>query len=305
MKEFAVDSLDRYMLAGTSVRAELASLDAGWAEVIARHSEQSNVLQKLGELSVAGILLAGTVKFDGSVILQIHGDGPIALMVTECDAAGAFRSTVKMRDGANVDPGASLTKLVNQSGRGRFALTLQPPAGGAGAPYQGIVELGGATIARVLDRYMHRSEQIATRMWLAADQQRAVGLLLQQMPAEGAQAQMRHDEDAWPRMQMLADTLSPAELLSSRPAELIHRLFWQESPAPIDSKALRFSCRCNRGKVARMLKMLGRDEIQALVDERGEVEVRCDFCNSPYRFDAVDALAVFADSLVPGVRTRQ
>lgn len=287
------DLLHRFILREAAVRGEIVTLDASWRDVVQRHALPGSVRDHLGELSAASLLLAATLKFDGSLVMQIHGDGPVALYVVEVDTAGTFRSTVKVRDEARCPPDANLRALVDAHGRGRFVVTLDA-RDRLGAPYQGIVPFEGERIAQVLEHYMQRSEQVPSRLWLAADAQRATGLLLQRLPDEGGRAAPT-DADGWNRLQMLADTLSTADLLQLSPQQLLHRLFWQERIEPLGTTEWRFRCSCSRDKVSGMLRTLGRAEIDSIVAERGSVEVRCDYCNAAYRFDAVDAALLFAD----------
>jgi molecular chaperone Hsp33 len=287
------DSLSRFLLRGAPVRGEIVSLDAAWRTVVERHDLPACVRDCLGELSAAALLLAASLKFDGMLVLQIHGDGPVALLVVECDAAGSFRATVKIREGAVVPEGARLTDLVNAQGRGRFVVTLDPRTRSPSRQaYQGIVPFEGDSVAQVLEHYMGRSEQVPTRLWLAADASRATGLLLQRLPEEGGRA-APVDADGWNRLCRLADTLQSPELLALPASQVLHRLFWQEPLHGFDQRACRFACSCNRDKVASMLRMLGEAEVVSIITERGAVEVRCEFCNQAYGFDAVDCAALF------------
>ncbi|MFM1988550.1 MAG: hypothetical protein RJA99_1507 [Pseudomonadota bacterium] len=330
------DTLSRFMLSGAPVRGEAVSLDASWREVADRHAFPRSVRDRLGELCAAGLLLSASLKFDGALILQIHGDGPVALLVVECEADGTFRATAKLREGATCPEEADLATLVNAHGRGRFVVTLDPRTDSPNRqPYQGIVPFEGRSVAEVLERYMARSEQVPTRLWLAADDARATGLLLQRLPDEGGHAarlapgwtpgpadegtqapsvarapappadSTDEDGDGWNRMQRLADTLTRDELLALPSATVLRRLFWQEALTAFDSRTPRFACTCSRDKVAAMLRMLGREEIESILLEQGSVGVRCEFCNSPYEFDAVDGAELFLSApTAPGSRAR-
>ena len=324
------DTLSRFMLSGAPVRGEIVSLDASWREVADRHAFPRSVRDRLGELCAAGLLLSASLKFDGSLVLQIHGDGPVALLVVECDAGGSFRATAKLRDGAVCPEEADLATLVNANGRGRFVVTLDPrTANTSRQPYQGIVPFEGRSVAEVLERYMARSEQVPTRLWLAADDARATGLLLQRLPDEGGIAQPAWtpgpadddapaaagarrgarapdpDPDGWTRMQQLADTVTRDELLALPPGSVLRRLFWQETLTAFDTRQPHFACSCSREKVAAMLKMLGREEVESIVAELGTVGVRCEFCNTPFEFDAIDGAELFLNEpLAPGSRAR-
>lgn len=295
------DTLQRFMLKGAPVRGEIVSLDDSWLEVIGRHDLPASVRDRLGELSAAALLLAASLKFDGSLVLQIHGDGPVALFVVECDARGTFRATVKLREGSAISQDAGLRELVDRGGGGRFVVTLDPRTRSPGRqPYQGIVPFEGESVAEVLEHYMARSEQVPTRLWLAADGRRSVGLLLQRLPDDGGTTQgqgrepARHlDDDGWNRMQKLADTISVQELLGLPPAKVLERLFWQEPLRAFDQRDCRFACTCSREKVASMLRTLGADEIEGILAEFGKVDVNCEFCNLAYAFDAVDCAGLF------------
>jgi molecular chaperone Hsp33 len=173
-------------------------------------------------------------------------------------------------------------------GDGRFVITLDPKDGNQA--YQGIVELEGGSIADILRNYMTRSEQLETRLWLTANDQSAGGMLLQKLP-EQTDSQ---DGDAWNRVSQLADTLKPEELLTLTADELVYRLYHEEDIRLFDAQAVIFRCTCSRENVARMLRMLGQDEVDSIIAERGDVEVHCEFCNQRYVFDRVDADAVFA-----------
>jgi molecular chaperone Hsp33 len=214
-----------------------------------------------------------------------------------------------LREGADpIDSGASLASMVNAHGRGRFVVTLDPRSDSPNRqPWQGIVPFAGDSVADMLESYMRQSEQLPTRMWLAADETRAVGLLLQRLPEEGGAPDAgKADPDAWNRMQKLAETITREELLELSPEKVLQRLFWQESLHAFDSQEFRFACSCSRGKVIDMLRLLGREEVDSILAERGSVEVRCDFCNELRRLDPVDCAMVFAQAgeLAPGSSTR-
>lgn len=301
------DRVERFLLRGAPVRGEIVSLDEAWREVVARHALPPAVRDRLGELSAAALLLAATLKFDGAMVLQIHGDGPVSLFVVECLTEGSYRATVKLRDEHGpVAHDASLASLVNPGGTGRFVVTLDPRGESPNRqPWQGIVPFDGNAVAEMLERYMEQSEQLPTRLWLAADEQRAVGLLLQRLPQEGGTGAPADDEDGWNRMQRLAETITREELLGLAPAKVLERLFWQEPLHAFDGHEVHFACNCSREKVVGMLRMLGREEVDGILAERDSVEVRCDFCNELWRFDPVDCGVVFAENgeLAPGTAT--
>jgi molecular chaperone Hsp33 len=233
--------------------------------------------------------------------MQIHGDGLVKLLVVECDAQLRLRATAKLRDGAEVPDDATVVQLLNQHGRGRFVITLDPLDKVPGQqPYQGVVPIVGDDIATVIENYMLRSEQMDTKLWLAADEHVARGLLLQKLPRNSAiegqvkQASEEEDLETWTRAVMLGQTLKQAELLTTDVETLLKRLFWEETIRVFDPLLPEFHCSCSREKVANMLKMLGQAEVEAALHDLGELGINCDFCGKHYGFDAVDCAQLFA-----------
>jgi molecular chaperone Hsp33 len=303
------DQLHKFLFEGLPVRGMLVRLTGSWRELQARHAKQGAypvpVRTLLGEMAAAATLMQANIKFDGALILQVFGDGPVKLAVVEAQPDLSFRATAKVV-GA-VDDDARLAAMVNLQRKGRCAITLDPKDKSGGAqPYQGIVALHGddgsplQAIAEVLEHYMLQSEQLDTRLVLAADDSVAAGLLIQRLPVEGEgnlERAQREDEiglnEAFNRIAHLASTLTRDELLALDPDTLLRRLFWEEDVRRFEPLAPRFACTCSRERVRAMLRGLGRDEVEGIVAERGEVEIGCDFCGLQYRFDAVDVGELF------------
>ena len=290
------DTLQKYLFEDRSVRAQTVSLRQTWRDAQANHQYPPAVSRLLGELVAASTLLAANLKFDGALVLQMQCDGPIALLVVECRAGLQVRATVKLRPGQPVPEDGDLQSLLNPGGGGRFIVVLDPKSRGAGQPaYQGVVPLEGGSVAEVLEHYMRASEQLDTRLWLQADAEHAAGLLLQRLPSDGgASGTAETAAETWNRACRLAETLKPGELLGIDGATLVHRLYWQETLHAFEPLQVRWHCPCTRDKVAGMLRMLGQTEVNAILQERGEVDVTCEFCGKPYRFDSVDCAQLFA-----------
>jgi molecular chaperone Hsp33 len=287
------DRLLKFSFSAAPVRGGLVRIEDAWRQMVMLHDYPPVVTRLLGEMVAAGALLATNIKFNGALVMQVHGDGPVKLLVVECLPDLAIRATAKLADGAIADD-ASLADLINRHGRGRFVITLDPrdPMPGQ-QPYQGVVPLDGDSIAAVLQTYMRQSEQLDTRLWLAADDRVSAGLLLQSLPAEGGKAG-GGDDDAWGRAVTLAQTITRDELLTLAPDQVAHRLFWQETLEHYPALTPHFACTCSRERIGRMLVSLGREEVDSIIDEQGTVTVTCDFCSRTYTFDAVDAAQLFA-----------
>ena len=290
------DTLQKFMIDQSLVRGELVEITDTWQQIQSRRQYPRAVKTMLGEMLSAAALLSANLKFNGAIILQIHGDGPVQLLVVECDADLKLRAMAKLREDATVEDDATLQQLVNLHGEGRFAITLDPNDKMPGQQaYQGIVALDGDSVATVIENYMLRSEQLDTRLWLAADDTVSRGLLLQKLPAEGGtDVPVADDNDTWDRIVMLASTLSQNELLSTDIMTLLQRLYWEESIRVFEPRHPVFQCSCSRERVGNMLKMLGQEEIDSALEELGQLAVDCEFCGQHYGFDKVDCTQLFA-----------
>ena len=212
------------------------------------------------------------------------------------DATLHLRATAKLASGAVVPDDATLADLVNVHGHGRFVITLDPKDKLPGQqPYQGIVPLAGTSVAEVIENYMLRSEQLDTKLWLAADDHVSRGMLLQKLPKEGGTGvAVADDLETWNHTVTLASTLGKEELLSTDVDTLLHRLFWQDTVRVFEPRHPRFQCSCTREKVGNMLLMLGRGEVESALTDLGSLSINCDFCGQHYEFDAVDCAQLFA-----------
>jgi molecular chaperone Hsp33 len=310
-----VSELHKFLFEGLPVRGMLVRLTDSWKEILARRAGAGDVFPPpvralLGEMAAAGVLMQANIQFSGALVLQMYGDGPVKLAVAEVQSDLAFRVTAKVV--GKVDPDSRLEAMLNVHGHGRCAITLDPKEKGAGQqPYQGVVALHGdqreplQALSEVLEHYMLQSEQLDTRLILAANDEIAAGLLIQRLPVQGQgnlQAGQRNEDligldEAYGRIAMLAGTLTSEELLTLDANTLLRRLFWEEPlrrfPTMGGEDGPHFVCSCSRERVGIMLKSLGREEIDGIVAEQGRVEIGCDFCGIKYHFDPVDVGELF------------
>ena len=309
-----MSELHKFLFEGLPVRGMIVRLTDAWTEILARREANEAtgpwplpVSELLGEMAAAGALMQSNIKFNGALVMQIYGDGPVKVAVAEVQHDLRLRVTAKVM-GA-VDANARLPQLVNVGGGGRCAITLDPKDKLPGQQaYQGVVPLNGAhgerheRLSEVLEHYMRQSEQLDTRLVLAADPKVAAGLLIQRLPLEGEGnvAGLRPGESVEERMEhfnriaTLTSSLTRAELLELDVETILRRLFWQEKLLRFDMQTPRFACTCSRDRVAGMIRGLGREETDSILAERGEIDVACDFCGVHYRFDAIDAARLFA-----------
>ena len=319
-----MSELHRFLFEGQPVRGAIVRLTDAWTEMLRRRSDNTAsgaypqpVSELLGEMAAAGVLMQSGIKFNGALVLQIFGDGPVKLAVAEVQSDLGLRATASLQgDMTEVVEGAGLDVLVNLHGGGRCAITLDPKDKFPGQqPYQGVVPLVNAQgkkldrLSDVLSHYMLQSEQLDAVLVLAANDQVAAGLLVQRMPVKGAgniaggavprdeEDQIGRNED-YNRIATLAASLTRDELLTLDVETILRRLFWEEpllrfGPQQGDGGP-RFHCSCSRERVGRMLNSLGVEEVDSILAEQGQIEVGCEFCGQQYRFDPVDAAQIFA-----------
>jgi molecular chaperone Hsp33 len=297
------DRLHRFMFEQYPIRGHLVHLDAAWRAVIEHREYPAPIRDTLGEAVAASLLLAATIKFEGVLSLQLQGDGPVHLMLAQCTSGLGVRGLARYREVARTsrladESGAEAAgrgRIVDLIGAGNLTVTLETDNGSQ--RYQGIVPIGGGRLAESLQVYFENSEQLPTRLWLYADAHGVSGMLLQRLPTAQAPGATIVDlaalDDAWRRVQLIGETLTPEELRTLADAEILHRLFNEDDVRLYEPAPVYFRCRCSRERVGGMLQSLGEAETRAALAERGEVEVRCDFCNRAYLFDAVDVERLF------------
>jgi molecular chaperone Hsp33 len=281
------DLLHRFLFERLPVRGHLVRLDASWRAAIEHHDYPQPVSDALSEAMAASVLMAGALKFEGRLSLQFEGPGPVRLMLTQCTHRHAIRGVAR-HDG--IPPG--LPGPDGLFGGGQLAVTIEQEE--SGDRYQGVVPLMSAKLSDCLEQYFERSEQLPSRMMLAATPERAAGLLLQRVAVgEGSASELAEADDAWRRLILLAGTVSTRELLDMPCRELLRRLFREDDIRLFEGTPVFFQCSCSRERVAGILQALGGEEVRELLRERGDVEVRCEFCNRAWHFDAVDVAGLF------------
>ena len=277
----ADDVLHRFVLERAGVRGVLVRLGPVWQEIAARAEYPVPLRQLLGQSMAASALLTGNIKLEGELSLELKTNGPLRLLFAECTEQGRMRGLARWQ-GDLPEPLA-----LNQLDGAIMAITIGNIE--RGQRYQGLVGLEQAGLGPALEAYFAQSEQLPAKLLLAADGEHAVGLMLQRMPGHGGH-EVEVDEDGWDRVRHLMATLGDEEALSVAPEVLLHRLFHEEQVQVFEARPLRFGCSCSRERVQRMLRSLGREEVEAALAVRnGEIEVICEFCAERYTFDRVDA----------------
>ncbi|MEM9532654.1 MAG: Hsp33 family molecular chaperone HslO [Pseudomonadota bacterium] len=274
------DHTSRFAMHGLGVRGAFVRLVDTWQAIRLRNEAPHPAQQLLGEAVAATALLASRVKIDGRLSLQLQGDSQLKLLMAECTSDGSQRGVINCAPALDdhwqlglADPGALLSITIENARSER---------------YQGIVQLAGSSLADALVGYFEQSEQLDTRIWLAADNERAAGLIVQRLPERDPA-----DPDGWNRVCMLAETITLEELLSLPSRQVGDRLFAEEQVSWEAAQAMQFRCPCSRERVAEVLRALGREELEGELQADQEITVDCEFCNEHYSFDAVDLRMLF------------
>lgn len=301
------DSLHRFDFEHLAIRGQLIHLDSSWQAMLEHRHYPSAIRNVLGEAMAAAALLSSTIKFDGQLTLQLQGDGPMHLLLAQCTTEFNVRGLARFSESHvdakvihDADPG-----IQQLAGQGNITVTLETED--LKQRYQGVVALSGTRLAQCLEVYFAQSEQLPTRLWLHADENGVAGMLLQRLPTPKILDDITDDaekdarlkqqqallDDAWLRVQLIGDTLRPEELRSLSDVQILHRLFNEDDLRLFESSPVYFRCRCSRERVSGMLQSLGKTEVDSIIAEQSKVEVRCEFCERQYVFDAIDVAQLF------------
>lgn len=295
-KENLNNRMIKFLFEGAPVRGACVQMAEEWQELIKFHHYPENVAALLGQFTAGALLLSSTIKFEGSLILQVKGSGPIAFIYAEVRNPMSVRAMAEIREGAEIKPEMDLQELINKDGKGLCALILDPKNRRPGVqPYQGMVSLESNSVAENLENYMAKSEQLETKLYLAADSKKLGGFVIQKMPSVGGNVSEISDPDAWGRILQLAHTVTKDELLNVPATDVLHRLFWQEKLVPVAETDITFECNCSRDKTDSMLLQLGKQECMDILKAEGKIEVNCRFCNRKQVYTPEEVEALFVE----------
>jgi len=280
----------RFIFDEQPIRGIHVQLTDVWQHIAQQKPYPQAIRRALGELLAAGALLSGNLKTDGTLIVQVQGQGRLKMLVVEATSDQTVRATARWDETAEINDDESLTDLLGSNSV--FVLTLQPKDA---EPWQGVVPLEGGSIAQMLINYTKRSEQLDTQIVLASSDDACGGLLVQRLP------ETEPDAASWEHVGTLVQTLTPEELSELDAQHVLYRLFHETPPRVFDPESIEFACTCSRGKVSDMLLMLGGEEVGGVVAEQGSIQIDCDFCHAKYVFDETDVNALFGADVVNAV----
>lgn len=282
------DLMHRFLFDHTDIRGEVVTLADSYRQVVENNQHlPDNVQQILGEFAAAVSLLSSSLKFDGVISLQVRGEGPLSLIMAECSHHRAVRGIAQISSEANLDDLAT-TDLCQLLGKAVLAITIDPDQG---ERYQGLVPVESGSLAECLQQYFAQSEQLPTNFWFAASAESVTGLMIQALPAQ--LASVDDNQDHWQTAVQLANTVKDDELLNLDHAEVLYRLFNEESVRLFEPSAIHFECSCSPERSANSLIALGREEFESLLLEQTIINVDCQFCNQSYTFSGDDMAELF------------
>lgn len=285
--------MSKFLFDQSCVRGEHVELDQDWQSMIQYHHYPKCVTRMLGEFTAGTLLLAATIKFNGSVTLQVRGDGPVSMLVVEVQNNLAVRAMAKVNPNIELSDDMDMTQLINANGKGQCVITLNSFDKVTGQLYQGVVALNSSSVATVLENYMLQSEQLHTRFWLASSAEKIAGMLIQKMPDIGGNSENNTDSDAWNRIVQLTDTITTDELLSLQGSEILQRLYWQEKLQLLACDSVVFQCHCSRSRTDDLLRSLGQKELQEHLEKDHRIDITCQFCNRVQTYDEEDVKNLF------------
>lgn len=286
MNNVSIDEIQRFSFDGTNVRGERVLLNRAYQEIIKRKQYPVSLEKLLGEFVAAIALLRDIIKIEGVLSIQAKGNGFLSTMMTECDEHQNLRGIAQWDESQAVPDVISLKEALKG---GYLVITIQSRKG---QRYQGIVDVAGDTLAECLEQYFLQSEQLPSRVWLAANGAQCGGLFLQRLPHEQSK---EGDEDAWERFTHLASTVKEEELLELKTEVLLHRLYHKEEIRLYNIKSMQFGCSCSHQRTLGAVMSLGQEAVRDILIEQGHVKVDCQFCAEKYEFTNVDLENLLGD----------
>lgn len=291
------DILHRFQLENLHVRGEWVSLSQSWQEIQNTTDYPPAIKNILGEALVAISLLADSLKFDGSLILQIHGTSPVSMLVVQATSNGAIRGMANWE--GEISSNASFNELFkpsdDKSQQGTMVISVEPNSN-QGERYQSLVSLEGTSLSECFTQYFAQSEQLNTRIWLSVNENIAAGLMLQSLPSDETDIVNTTQSEGWNHASILADTVKDEELIELKVEDLLHRLYHEEDLRIYDAKPIRFECTCSIDKIEHAIRSIGEAEANSIILEQDNITIDCDFCNTKYILDNVDVTRLFSDA---------
>ena len=283
------DLVAAFQIEDQPARGRIVRLGPVVDEILKRHEYPEPVANLLGEACALAALVGASLKFEGRLIVQAQGDGPVAFVVADYDTSGGLRGYCRFdaERVAEVAKGFARPGARSLLGDGVFVMTMDPGLGRD--RYQGVTAIEGETLALCAEQYFAQSEQVPTRVRLAVGELqdangkswRAGGAMIQLIAEDDARGPTR---DAWEKAEALFSTLGEDELIDPQipPETLLYRLFHEDGVRLFTPKPLRAFCRCSEDGVRGMLRSFPADERADMAEADGQIHVTCEYCSRTY-----------------------
>jgi molecular chaperone Hsp33 len=297
------DLVRRFVLERHPIRGHAVRLSQAWLNLREHQDYPPAVQHLLGEAVAAVVLLAATLKFDGVLTLQLQGKGLVNLLVAQCTHDFRVRAMARHDPAIRMEGGGE-PKFRSLAGEGQIVVTVE--ATDRASSYQGVVPITGSSLAESLEAYFHQSEQLPSRVLLAASSGVVAGMLVQRVPGVGGTQQQLDEaalESAWQKADAAMSSLARGQLLEDDVEQRLVDMFGVDEVRVFSGHEVTFECRCSRERVANVLRSLGVDEVRSVIAEQGTCTVTCEFCQKPYKFDAIDVEHLFDGSAPRGSNT--
>ncbi|MDN5555077.1 MAG: Hsp33 family molecular chaperone HslO [Acinetobacter sp.] len=288
------DLRQRFYIEDSPVRGEVVHLEETLQTILAQRDYAPAVQVLLGEMLSATALLASTLKIKGRISLQIQASGSFKWAMAECNHLGEVRALADYEADPRFNAADSSSTVLSTLISPVLFINIEPEFG---ERYQGIVALDKPNLAGCLMQYYDLSAQIPTRIVLASSAQRAGGLLIQLLPRNSEEEQERVDQDLWPRLTMLTETLKIEELTDLESSEILYRLYNEEEVRLPEVEILKFGCTCSKERCAQALEQIGAEAVREMLEHQNPITMDCQFCNTQYSFSAEEALGLFGEHL--------
>jgi len=279
-----LDSLQRFVFENTDIRGAIVRLNHSFTTIMKQHQYPESIFNVLGQTLASSVLMRSSLKFNGQFTVQFQGKGPVTLLVAKCTEDFKIRGLAQFDENLLAD---EKNLLVG----GQLVVTVSPDA--SSKPYQSIIPLINPNIAINIENYFGQSVQLPTRLWLAVDKSSAAGLLLQLLPSKVQTIQER--ELFWEYAVRIGETITSKELLSLNNQEILHRLYHDQDIRIFEPNPIEFKCNCNKKRMDNVVRMVGKEEIESILEEKQVVDITCEYCNTVYTYDKIDIAAIFAN----------
>ena len=275
------DFIQRFLFDNYNIRGEFVRLEKSYQAIIEQHNYPPVISELVGQSLMTAVLLTETMKFNGQMTLQLQSDGPVSLLVAQCNHKRHIRALAKWRK--DVEP----INIKSALGKGNIMITVEYDD--KVNPYQSIIPLEHKNVSDAVANYFICSEQLPTKFVLACDNNNAAGIMLQVMPGDV-------DNDLWHEITALANTLTQSELLDLGVETILQRLFHEHDVRLFDKEEVTFRCKCTIQRMERAIITIGEEEANDILKTSKEIMITCDFCNSQFGFNKNQVTEIFSRS---------